>query len=103
MDWIVSVEFVSNPRNCLPFLEYPRTSLPDATKIFSFTTPGGPPSSSLVIFCPGRVLNEILKRENTPLKGYNKINFTHIHITFLSSKTHQYTIVISNGNLKSSK
>jgi len=40
MDLISSAKFVSKPRNCFPFFVYPRTSLPEATKILSLVVPG---------------------------------------------------------------
>ena len=58
MLWMLSVRFVSKLRNCFPFFVYPRISAPAATKIFSDIGPSKPPSSSLVIFVPGNVLNK---------------------------------------------
>lgn len=58
-----SVRFVSNERNCFPFFVKPLTSDPAATKIFSWSVLRAPPSSSLAIFSPGKVLNTDFKKK----------------------------------------
>lgn len=58
---MLSVRFVSKERNCFPLFVKPLISDPEATKIFSWGVFRTPPSSSLAIFCPGKVLNTACK------------------------------------------
>ena len=57
MDSMGSDMLVSNVKKFFPFFVYPFTSDMDEAKILSLTPPTGPPSSSLVIFFSGKVLN----------------------------------------------
>lgn len=68
MAFMVSVRLASKDRNCFPFLVKPLTSEPHDTKIFSWGVPWAPPSASLDIFWPGKVLN-------TGCKNRQKTNF----------------------------
>ena len=61
IDCMLSVRFVSNVRNCFPFLVNPRTSAPAEQNIRSLTWPTGPPNSNRVYFIPGKVLNACFK------------------------------------------
>ena len=59
MDCMLSVRFVSKPKNCFPFLLYPLISAPEATNIFSLEAPSIPPNSRRDILLLGNVLNTI--------------------------------------------
>lgn len=61
MALMLSVRFVSKERNCFPLFVKPLISDPAAIKIFSWGVWRTPPSSSLAIFCPGKVLNTACK------------------------------------------
>lgn len=60
---MLSVRFVSKERNCFPLFVKPLISDPAARKIFSWGVLRTPPSSSLEIFCPGKVLNTGCKNQ----------------------------------------
>ena len=65
-----SDRFVSNARNCLPFLVKPRISVPDDMKSLSLTPPGGPASSTRVTGGPGMDLNACCNMDKSILLNY---------------------------------
>ena len=65
-----SDRFVSNARNCLPFLVKPRISVPDDMKSLSLTPPGGPASSTRVTGGPGMDLNACCNMDKSILLEY---------------------------------
>lgn len=75
---MLSVRLVSNERNCFPLFVKPRTSEPEATKIFSWSVFRAPPSSSLAIFSPGKVLNTGLKKKKNNILSHYKTQHSAI-------------------------